>query len=243
MRLTNTARAGENGNAFFIILIAVILFAALAMTFSRGMQQGGETISKRQADIAATDILNYAQVVERTVGRIMQDDHSETFLNFAGTPTDGPAYTNPDTECPVDECKIFHPTGGNITPQSPVVKWLDKTKSSEPFFGYYVFTAKYCIDGVGDSTCLAGQGIDLLLMLPYINDSICTAINSKLGIATLPAPAALAAFALTDKFNGTFPSTGGPILISHAAMTGKNSGCIRDTANLQNVFYSVLLAR
>lgn len=234
---------GERGNAFFIVLMAVILFAALAITFSRGMQQGGETISQRQAEIAATDILTYVQQLERTVNKMMQNGRSETYLNFAGTPSDGLAYTNADVECPPDECKIFHPSGGALTPVSPVAKWLDSSKSTDVFYGTYLFTAKYCINDIADSTCLNGKGVELLVMLPYIRENVCNALNEKLGITGLPIPANLVAFASSDKFDGTFPSTGGPILLSDAAMNGKNAACIHDNANQQNVFYAVLLAR
>lgn len=232
--------AFQRGSALFMILMAVALFAALAFTFSRGLQQGSENLSERQADLAATDILGFASKAERTISTMLQArGRSEVDLNFDGL---NGTYTN--SYCSSDACKFFSPAGGGMAPMVPMARWLDPTQTGALYYGSWYASARFCVDGVGDSsTCIGTSGTDLLLILPYLQARICERINLKLGIAApVPVIAAPGAIDAGGKFDGSF-NPGSQAVWSDAALNGRNAGCFSDTSLGTYHFYQVLIAR
>lgn len=230
----------QRGSALFMILMAVALFAALAFTFSRGLQQGSENLSERQADLAATDVLGFATKAERTVaGMLQKRGRSEVDMNFAGL---NGTYTN--TYCNTDACKIFSPEGGGIAPVYPMARWLDTSQSAELYYGSWYVTARFCVQDVGDSsTCLGTGGTDLLLILPYLQKRLCERINLKLGIPSpVPVIAAPGSIDAGGKFDGSF-NPGSQVVWTDAALDGRNAGCFSDTSLGTYHFYQVLIAR
>ena len=98
-----------SGNAFYIILLGVVLFAALMFVFTRGAKQGVTGMTTRQAQLAADDIMTFAQQVQRGVDRVYANDCPESQLNFDQSYDAG--YTN--AAAPADKhCNIFDPAGG-----------------------------------------------------------------------------------------------------------------------------------
>lgn len=166
-------RNNESGNAFFMILMAIVLFAALAFTFSRGMQQGGENISNRQAELAASDILSFAQKMERGVQSILARGLSESDLSFDSDAD--PAYDN--TKCSdnpanddylrCEQGKVFGPNGARLSWQAPP---QGVNNGENYFFG---------TNQVGPVTESADpKSRDLVLLLP-VKPRICAEINSQ----------------------------------------------------------------
>jgi hypothetical protein len=232
--------ATQRGSALFMILMAVALFAALAFTFSRGIQQGNDNLSQRQADLAASDILNYAARSERGVNVMLQKrGRSEVDLNFDGL--DG-GYTN--TFCSSDACKFFSPQGGGGLPVYPLPRWLDSALSDEDFFGTWYVSARFCIKDVGaSSVCTGSDGTDLMMILPYLQERICLRINEKLGIdAPIPVIAAPGSINAAGQFNGSF-SPGNQVLWDDASINGRSAGCFFDDSIDGYHFYQVLIAR
>lgn len=233
-------RRAETGSALFMILMAVALFAALAFTFSRGLQQGSENLSERQADLAAVDILGFAAKAERTVSTMLQArGRSEADLNFDGL---NGTYTN--TYCSADACKIFSSAGGGVTPVYPMARWLDTAQSGELYYGSWYVTARFCVQDVGpSSTCVGTSGTDLLLILPFLQQRLCERLNLKLGIPSpVPVIAAPGAFDATGKFDGAF-NPGSQVVWSDAALDGRSAGCFSDTSLGTHHFYQVLIPR
>lgn len=231
-------RSRSRGSALFMILMAVALFAALAFTFSRGLQQGSESLSDRQAELAASDILGFASKTERTLGKMLQGQRSETEISFEGLTG---TYSN--AACAADACKVFAAGGGGITPIYPVLRWLDSTQSGQPFYGTWYVTARICVPGIGTSACVGSSGTDLLMVLPYVRQNLCEKINLKLGIAApIPSPSSFGTIDNGGRFNGSF-APGGLTLWDDAATSGRSSGCVADTGNNTHHFYQVLIVR
>ena len=166
------AITAESGNAFFMILMAIVLFAALAFTFSRGMQQGGENISNRQAELAASDIVTYAQKIERGVQSILARGLSESDISF-DTGNDPDPYestkcsdnpSNPDyLRC--EQGKVFAASGAKLAWQAPPAK---VNNGENYFFG---------TNQVGPvSEAADPKSRDLVLLLP-VKPRICAEIN------------------------------------------------------------------
>lgn len=233
----NRPNRGENrGSALFMILMAVALFAALAFTFSRGLQQGSESLSDRQAELAASDILGFASKTERALSKMLQGQRSETEISFEGL-TGAAA----NAACTTDPCKVF--SGGGVSPSYPVLRWLDSTQSGQPFYGTWYVTARICVPGIGTSACAGSSGTDLLLILPYIRQNLCEKINLKIGIAApIPSPSSFGAIDNGGRFDGSF-SPGGLTLWDDAAISDRSSGCVADTGSNTHHFYQVLISR
>src|SRR5690606_5024544 len=95
------ARKGERGNALFLILIAVALFAALSYAVTQS-GRGGGTIDNETALINASQITQFPAAVRTAVTRMVLTGTAVSGLNFdavGGTGTDV-------------ETAVFNPSGG-----------------------------------------------------------------------------------------------------------------------------------
>ena len=106
-----SARLSEAGSVFFYILLGVILFASLSYVVTRSMRgKSVDSMTERQAELAATDLLNYAQNIAYAVDKVRRKGCSENDISF-----DHSAWGHSDYEhSPVvaNKCKIFYPSGG-----------------------------------------------------------------------------------------------------------------------------------
>lgn len=162
-------KAAESGNAFFMILMAVMLFAALAFTFTKGIRQGGENISNRKASLAASDIIAYGQKISRAVDAVIAKGNSETDISFENTIEAD--YENAACD-PVKKCRVFMPDGGGLTWQ----KAPTGANNNEP---YFIGTNQVGLSTEG----LAAKQRDLVLLLP-VKMSVCTQINQMTSRST-----------------------------------------------------------
>lgn len=145
-----------------MILMAVMLFAALAFTFSKGMQQGGENISNRKASLAASDIVAYGQKVARAVEGVIAKGNSEADISFESDFDSD--YANPACD-PTLKCRIFMPDGAGLT-------WQEAPTGANDGEPYFFGTNQV---GLAGETLGAAQR-DLVMLLP-VKMSVCTQIN------------------------------------------------------------------
>lgn len=219
-------RSSESGNVFIIVFVAIILFAALIYTFSRGAPQGANTLDSKQASLAASDILSYAQQVERAVNRVYRRGISENDISFENDFVT--IYTN--ANCTEDRCKVFKPDGGSLGWQEP----RPDLNGGLP----WIFTGANRASGIGVSA-----ESDLMAILPELPDSVCRTINERLGIAFPVTDSDY--FVLNAPFTGTFTNAA---LIN--GVNGQNAACVTsatsnpgNTQAGENYFYQVLIAR
>ena len=234
------SRQNERGNAFFYILLGVILFAALAFMLSRGMRgQTTNNMSKRQVELAATDIINYAQKVSHAVDRLRRKGCSENDISFyiAGNTELAQYKHTPEAS---DECKVFHPDGGNV-------EYQKKIDSKWNVGNIKFYTGTQAMTGVGTD-----DSPDLYFRLTFdggiSNYAICTEINKRLDIkktgsgpnsdSFIPYQDGLWA---SSAFIGSFTDPAASTL-SHTSLNGKNAYCAGHNT-LAVSYYLVLLAR
>ena len=221
----NKNRQSEAGNVFLFILLGIVLFAALSFTVARGFR--GNTTDKmtdRKADLAATEMINYAQRTERAVSRVRRKGCSENEISFEN-PSD-PAYTFATR----DECKIFNRSGGGLTLTEP-------PQNAGGSGASLVWRFSGAQNIAGSMTA----GGDLAVYIS-INRQTCIAINDRLGItpaAETPVDASAVTFA---KFVGTFAS-GNPPNNEDASIQEELTGCVNLTGSGAYIFYSTLLDR
>ncbi len=223
----------QRGSVFFYILLGVVLFGALAFTVSRGMRgKQADTMTDRQAEISASEILDYAQKLGHAVDKLRRNGCSENEISFENPLIGG--YINANS--PVDKsCHIFEPEGGNHRLNHP------------PKYGdSWHFIRFLAIPSFG-----AG-GYDGTAILKNINEKLCKTINKELnGWSEIPYSSHGAAF-IWRKFDGNFPTGDGNGLSmrfspSDPVLVGFSSGCFNNiNANGgtgEYEFYYLLLVR
>lgn len=208
----------ESGNAFFIILLGVVLFAALMFVFTRSAKQGAGNMTRRQAQLAADDILNFAQTVQRGVDRVYANDCPEGQLNFDQGFDAG--YAN--AAAPADRhCNIFDPAGGGVQYRTVPPDANDGSP--------WIFTGS---DNVAAAT-FGTAAPDLVVVVDHLDLAVCQQLNALLKITGVPAEQGSYA---VDKFTGTFAASD-----QIGSGDGARAECTASGGSYR--FYSVLLER
>ena len=112
----------QAGNVLFLILIAVVLFAALSYAVTSSSGSGGnKDTSEDKAKLYVAEITQYASAVRTAITWLTATSKcDDTELSFEGPPFDGSDvdYVNPNS--PNDfSCHIFHPEGGGVSFRTP----------------------------------------------------------------------------------------------------------------------------
>lgn len=221
----------QAGNAFLFVLLGVAMFAALSFMVARGMRsETATTMTDREVELAAADIMTYAQQLERAVSRLRRRSISESDISFH---TGNWGHTDYQHGQP-DENKVFHPSGGAIG-------WKEPPQGSNDGSNWH-FTGSTCIGDIetGAAGCESdgdSSNEELIAVLPSLDQTVCQEINDKLGISGIPANAGTGYS--TTEFVGTFADGTIP-----DNMDGYNSGCFNGGAGQAGFhFYHVLIGR
>lgn len=219
----------EKGNAFFIVMISVVLFGALMFTFARGARQGGENLSEKQAQVAASDIISYAQKVERGVARVYSRGYSESNISFENSYFAG----NENASCTDDRCKVFAAQGGGIAYQPLAKSWSQSTD-------HWIFTGSDQVLGIGRD-CAADECAELLMMIEDVPQSLCIAINEQLGVTSGGVQPPFDANVDTILFQSTFRyDAGADIGDEDASLSGIRTACFLETGNVYYFYHTIL---
>ena len=221
----------EHGNALFLILIAVALFAALSYAVTQSGRSGGG-VDKETMELKIAEIFDYTSLLEQTIQRLVLINGCQDIdLSFENSVVAG--YTNTNT--PPDDCKIFHPDGGGLSWKSMVAGINDGSD--------WLFTVNRVINvGTHDPP---NDDFELMVIIPNIDQTICSKLNSKLD-NTIVIPQENDSINIT-KFTGTYVGAWladpggdvGPIAENYAYCFEGNVSPAAGTYH----FYSVILAR
>lgn len=181
-------RNKERGNILFLILLAVVLFAALSYAVTSSMRGGGKDMSAENVQMGTAAMLQWFGAVDAAVLRMnLSDDIRFEDISFGydtrtlvtQTPTLNYAH---NARCTTDRCRVFKPDGGGVAP---------------PEFSRYANTNP---SGAVDSTIYSGQAAfymmqwpdagtsknDVMVGLWNILPSVCQEINKSQGITAQP---------------------------------------------------------
>ena len=215
----------ESGNAFFLVMIGVVLFAGLMFTLSRSARQGGDNLTQKQAEIAATAILDFAQKIERGVNNVMNTvSFSEQDISFENDFLS--TYNNPN--CSSTRCEVFSPDGGSVAYQAP-------TENMNGASSQWLFSGDNTVLGIG-----VDANADLILILNNLRRLVCEEINDRLNISSMPTDSD--GIETSTEFVGTYTNSE---QIGGAALDGISSACVQSTQPDPDeyVFYHVLRGR
>ena len=225
----------ESGNVFIFILLGVVLFAALSFSVSRGFRSSTTSaMSAREAELTATDIITYAQRVERAVNRLRRNGCSENEISFENAQVSGYSFTTRD------KCKVFDSTGGKLSYAFP---------SNIDSAGFWMFSGRSCITGVGPSaegTNCWSDSLDneeLVIILPRMTSrEVCESLNKSLhDVRTINQNTGDGDWdENTKKFVGVFTDSNRP---EGQPVTGADSFCFEDDDKEEYHFIHTLIAR
>ena len=239
---TRNSTLDQSGSIFFYILLGVVLFGALAFTMSRGMRsQSTEALTKRQIEIAASELLGDAQTLERGVDRLRQNSISESDLCFAHDSISNINKTAYETisACGSDENKLYRPEGGGVSFFPVPADWLESVHTTHQGYGEWIFSNENAVAGLGSGALNTASSVELIAHVNHLKEAVCAAINKELGITGIPDN--VGAFDPTAPVSGSF-SSGGQINV--AALSGKKAGCFQNSAQWNSyIFYTVLIER
>ena len=223
-------RHTQKGSVLIYILIAVALFAALAMVVS-SMMRGSTTIGNEKKGVVVSEILSYARSLRESVQALKISNACEdTKISFEKSPYDGSVDTYLNLAAPTNHiCHIFHPQGGGVGYQ-------------ENFDGHgWNYTGALNIKGVGT------EEPDLLAVLP-VSREICKKLNERVDLkdVNLSESDGLNDGAdgenILPPFKGTYAADR---KLDSDAYEGKMSGCYLSAASDGKLytFYQVLHVR
>lgn len=157
----------EQGNALFLILIAVALFAALSYAVTQS-GRGGGGVDREQALISASQITQYGAGLRTTVTRMVITGSGATELEFDSDGTDSAN-------------EVFHADGGGAVDQAPPTSAGTATS-----YSYMTTdgTNGHHIIGIGTDT--TGSGQDVIVGVGGLSEAVCRAINTGLGLDAEP---------------------------------------------------------
>lgn len=209
-----TARHGERGNALFLILIAVVLFAALSYAITQSNRSSGNAANETNM-ISSSTITQYPSAIRTGITRMMLRGAGVSDLLFNPPASYSGTVAN----------EVFHPSGGgvvyqNVDPNSVVAVIPTGTHATQNWY----FHKNVVVPQIGTSTA------DVVAVLVDVRTGICQQINQQItGSTTIPV---LTGIAEADVQTGgnTYPAT----------VNGQPFLCAA-TSDGTNVYYHVLV--
>lgn len=172
----------RRGNALFIVLIAIGLFAALSYTVSNSFRGGTNTISDEQARIAAGNVIRALNDAKQGIDYLLTRGDCSLY-NTPGkadhirlNDPSNPVYL-PDPDIGY-KCFVYHPHGAGVSPPNHLEQYqVDYLPQPETFKGQLNTMHVMGYDPVVNGTQPAYS-----IILMGLNNSVCAAMNKMLQI-------------------------------------------------------------
>ncbi len=162
----------QRGNILFLILLAVVLFAALSYAVTQCMRCGGGDSSSENASLQASELMNYFVQIDTAIQRMMvingvKDYELNFYQDFDHNYTLG---ANDNPNCTDDRCRVFDENGG-------VVKGLRLEPYLRPTVSIFNPERIFYISvpNVGTSAP------DVIFTTMAVSKNLCKAINKSWG--------------------------------------------------------------
>ena len=225
----------DAGNALFLILIAVVLFAALSYSGTQS-SRGRGSIDSEQVRIDASQFFRYGQTLRSAIQRLQIINRcSATEISFDNDIDPTGRYTNSNE--PIDmSCNVFAPQGGGVTVQKLDAKYQPAEGSN--LYGRYHYATGSAIPH--SLPQLGSEEQDIYLAVYYRTDqnnleaflALCKEINRASGvpenIANYENLPAINASTVNRFFGGIYVAAGdspaGIGLHRYSAFCAQNSG-------------------
>lgn len=186
MTYNPTLSRTETGSILFLILLAVVLFAALSYAVTSSMRGGGRDGSEEGAQALASDITQYGTTVSNELARFLLTrsytihdiDMRSLYENSYFTNSSGNG-----SACTSSVCDLFHPNGGGVIPRrlpeqaadpaaTLVLNNINESTNGEPDMTIAV------INSPGAGTSLS----DLAIVFAGVTSQVCRQFNIVNGV-------------------------------------------------------------
>ena len=167
--------SNQNGNALFLILIAVALFAALSYAVTNS-GRGGSGVDREQAEINASQVLQQVAAIQAQIQRLeIIGNYDQVFLDSSAENDSGTCYYSSTGVTPCRTVGILSTDGGlgslldieNFQTDAAIA-------ANEATWGFAMI--EYEINGVTVGTTAP----DYIVQVVGLKNEICEAINKKL---------------------------------------------------------------
>jgi hypothetical protein len=229
----------ERGNALFLILIGVVLFATLSYAVTSSSKGGGTTQGKEQLLLDAAAAIDFSAEVEAAAKRIMLSTNAPVenihFENNVAQRNDGTTI-NGALGSPADPTLyLFHANGGGVVARTfpKLATTCPACNSSNWKPGHFAIRWA-SIAGIGTATA------DMSLRIAYVSDAACTEFNSKLGIIGIPV-VTMATTGAAPVYGAAPPALANPSGAGAATIQGKTMFCVFDTTENGNIMFNVFV--
>tara|TARA_B100001971_G_scaffold197705_1_gene206673 strand:+ start:629 stop:1378 length:750 start_codon:yes stop_codon:yes gene_type:complete len=248
------SKNSSSGNALFLILIAVALFAALSYAVTQS-GRGGGSIDREQASLAGAQLSSYVASMANAVTRMrLVSGCTESDFSFNyDSDGDGDYIDTDDTYnnngAPGDySCHIYHSNGGGITRIDPAqINGLTDGASSIEVYGTGMIAGAGTDGHVAEST-------DLALFIRNLTEDACLAISLGTGLdkiyidsGDLNAFPFTGTYSFNDAVDGCWESTAGNCASypddSPWGAIGSPNGCFQEQSTLNYIYFHALLGR
>ncbi len=220
-------RQSTRGNAVFLVLIAMALFAALAYAMTSGFR-GGSGPTQEQSRLAAAEMIQYGNGLRIIMDKMMlMGGASDTNIFFAATG----AHADYGVVGAQAATEIFHPSGGGAVYQAPPPEACLVVPCA------YEFTGQYRINDVGNNF----DKRELTMFVRNIPKSVCKGVNKILQPGWTGIPNGGSGALALVRFTGSY--TAGSTLSLSASLTGKRAFCFFEDSTTGYVYLHVLRAR
>lgn len=198
----------QRGSAIIYVFAGIILFGALAFSFSRGFKGNITDTDEKTARIGASEVIDYVRSIDRAVNKMLLNSVSENDLGFTNDITtlaaSGATIYSGNANCSVTSCEVFSPEGGKVKARLPSSTYLidnGTLASGSPMAGA-IYPNVVEIQDLGTA---AG---DLVISVYGLKKNVCKIINESFGI-TNPndAPPSEDATAAGDQYKGSFTTS------------------------------------
>ncbi len=237
----------ENGNAIFLILVAIALFAGLSYAVTQAKRSNQNAVDTEKAILSSAAMTQYPASLRTSVVRMVFSGKSVSTIKF----------NRPDNFGDVpEELLLFHPKGGGAPYKNPPEDVMAETDQSQGNAQWFV-NANWDVPEIGVSD--SGAGNDLIAFLPNINQAVCTYVNKEMNVSNMGCIStdsivpdldiSTNSANIRENADGAyiFPITDQEDLKnaspSCTAFKKHSSGCFFDKDNNEYVYYSVILQR
>lgn len=234
----------QSGNVLFLILIAVVLFAALSYVVTQSTRTNAGSTESEKAQLNASQMINFVTLLKTAVTRmLLVNGCSETQLNFTNdvyVTTAGVHLMTNNPTSPLDgRCNVFDPRGGFVSPLFPPPEALAPSSTIyQPGHGYMRVIQ---ILGIGtDGTTGTVSANDLVFVQANISKPTCVAINKLLGVSNPGGDAPTFDATGWTNFNSSFASAG---LVNTSELVGRHMFCAYSPLSSVYAFVTVVLER
>lgn len=228
-------RLGEQGNVLFLILIAVVLFAALSYAVTRSNNNSSGSVDNEKGKILAAQLIQYPGGLRTTIIRMTINGTSAADLRF-DLPQSFPSLSNFGVQ-------VFHPQGGGATYAEGVPDMMTSAAN-----GTWYFNAGFEVENIGLNQGGSDDGNEIMAFLPGIHKGICESINEDLGIPGIPNTNSDMSSVYKVQMDDSYTMPSGEVVLGAIGangtedLTGQPFGCFQNAGG-EYVYYHVLADR